>query len=107
MLQRLQAGRQQTTGGGYSLGNGITATGGPNGVTLNMMRVVAASNGAVGIQSSQSDGGTATVTVGQSTVYGNAVGVQSLDGGALLSYATTQLTGNASNGSFTGSATLQ
>jgi hypothetical protein len=88
-------------------GNGITATGGPNGVTLNMMRVVAASNGAVGIQSSQSDGGTATVTVGESTVYGNAVGVQSLDGGALLSYATTQLTGNASNGSFTGSATLQ
>jgi hypothetical protein len=88
-------------------GNGITATGGPNGVTLNMMRVVAASNGAVGIQSSQSDGGTATVTVGESTVYGNAVGVQSLDGGALLSYATTQLTGNASNGSFTGNASLQ
>ena len=88
-------------------GNGITTTGGPNGVTLNMMRVVAASNGAVGIQSSQSDGGTATVTVGESTVYGNAVGTQSLDGGALLSYATTQLTGNATNGSFTGSASLK
>ena len=33
-------------------GNGITATGGSGGVTLNIMRVVAASNGAVGIQSS-------------------------------------------------------
>jgi YVTN family beta-propeller protein len=88
-------------------GNGITATGGPNGVTLNIMRVVAASNGAVGIQSSQSDGGTATVTVGKSTVYGNAVGVQSIDGGALLSYANTQLTGNANNGSFTGTTSLQ
>jgi hypothetical protein len=40
-------------------------------------------------------------------VYGNAVGVQSVDGGALLSYADTQLTGNTSNGSFTGSAGLQ
>ena len=40
-------------------------------------------------------------------MYGNAVGVQSLDGGALLSYANTQLTGNTSNGSFTGSAVLQ
>jgi hypothetical protein len=88
-------------------GNGITAIGGPNGVTLNVSNVVAASNGAVGIQSSQSDGGTATVTVGKSTVYGNAVGVQSVDGGALLSYANTQLTGNASNGSFTGTTSLQ
>ena len=72
-----------------------------------MTRVVAASNGAVGIQSSQSGGGTATVTVGKSTVYGNAVGVQSLDGGALFSYANTQLTGNATNGSFTGNVSLQ
>ena len=43
-------------------------------------------------------------------MYGNAVGVQSLDGGALLSYANTQLTGNTgntSNGSFTGTVGLQ
>ena len=88
-------------------GNGITATGGPGGVTVNVMSVVAASNGAAGIQSNQSGGGTATVTVGSSTVYGNNIGIQSVSGGGLLSYLNTQVTANTTNGSFTGIASLQ
>ena len=88
-------------------GNGITATGGPGGVTVNVMSVVAASNGAAGIQSNQSGGGTATVTVGSSTVYGNNIGIQSVGGGGLFSYLNTQVTANTTNGSFTGTATLQ
>jgi hypothetical protein len=37
---------------------------------------------------------------------GNANGVSSADGGALISYGNNQLSENGSNGSFTGTATL-
>ena len=59
------------------------------------------------IQSNRDKGGTATVTVGHSEIYGNTTGVQSVGGGALLSYSNTHLTGNTANGSFTGTASLQ
>jgi len=40
-------------------------------------------------------------------LYGNAIGVQATGGAGLLSYGNNQVTGNASNGSFTGTASLQ
>jgi hypothetical protein len=86
--------------------NGIDAVSGPGNATLDVMRVVAASNGSAGIQSNQSSGGTASVTVGSSMLRANAVGLQAIGGGGLLSYGNNQVTGNASNGSFTGTASL-
>jgi len=87
-------------------GNGIDAVSGPGNATVDIMRVVAAANGSAGIQSNQSSGGTASVTVGSSVLYGNAVGIQATGGAALLSYGNNQMTGNAANGSFTGGAIL-
>jgi hypothetical protein len=69
--------------------------------------VVAASNGSAGIQSNQTSGGTASVTVGSSVLYGNAIGIQAAGGAGLLTYGNNQVTGNASNGSFTGTAGLR
>jgi hypothetical protein len=87
--------------------NGVNAVSGPGNVTVNIMRSVIASNGLTGIQSNQSKGGTATVTVGGSELYGNTTGVQSISGGNLLTYPNNQMTNNTTNGSFTGSAGLQ
>jgi hypothetical protein len=50
-------------------------------------------------------GGTADVTVGGLVPY--AIGIQATGGAGLLSYRNNQVTGNASNGSFTGTASLQ
>jgi len=75
---------------------------------VDIMRVVAASNGAAGIQSNQSNGGTSIATIGSSMLYGNNIAVESVGGGALLSYTNNQVTGNAiSNSGFTGTASLQ
>ena len=87
-------------------GNGIDAISGPGNASVDVMRVVAAANGSAGIQSNQSSGGTASVTVGSSVLYANAVGIEATGGAALLSYGNNQMTGNAANGSFTGGAAL-
>jgi hypothetical protein len=44
--------------------------------------------------------------VGSSVLYANAIGIQATGGASLLSYGNNQVTGNASNGSFSGGATL-
>ena len=90
----------------FNAGNGIDAVSGPGNATVDIMRVGAASNGSAGIQSNQSSSGTASVTVGNSVLYGNAIGIQATGGAGLLSYGNNQVTGNASNGSFTGIAGL-
>jgi hypothetical protein len=87
--------------------NGIDAVSGPGNASVDIMRVVAASNGSAGIQSNQTSGGTANVTVGSSVLYGNAIGIQAAGGAGLLTYGNNQVTGNASNGSFTGTAGLR
>jgi hypothetical protein len=87
--------------------NGITAISGPGSVTVQVMRTVAASNGSAGIQSNQSNGGIATVTVGTSALYGNRIAAQSIGGGAVLSYSNNVVAGNGTNGGFTGTAGLQ
>ena len=71
------------------------------------MRVVAAFNGSAGIQSNQTGGGTASVTVGSSMLRSNAIGIQAAGGASLLSYGNNQVTANVANGSFTGTAGLQ
>ncbi len=91
----------------FNAGNGIDAVSGPGNVTLDMVRMVAATNGSAGIQSNQTSGGTASVTVGSSVIYNNAIGIQAAGGGSLLSYGNNQVTRNATNGSFTGTAGLQ
>jgi len=50
-------------------------------------------------------GRTANVTVGGLVLY--AIGIQATGGAGLLSYGNNQVTGNASNGSFTGTASFQ
>jgi hypothetical protein len=91
----------------FNAGNGIDAVSGPGNATVDVMRIVAAGNGSAGIQSNQTSGGIASVTVGSSLLRTNAIGIQATGGASLLSYGNNQMTGNASNGSFTGGATLQ
>src|SRR6202030_2106429 len=86
----------------FNAGNGIDAVSGPGNATVDVMRIVAASNGSAGIQSNQAGGGAASVTVGSSLLRGNAIGIQSTRGASLLTYGNNHVTGNASNGSFTG-----
>ena len=91
----------------FNASNGIDAVSGPGNATLDIMRVAATANGSAGIQSNQSSGGSASVTMGSSVLYANAIGIQATGGAGLLSYGNNQVTGNASNGSFTGTASLQ
>ena len=58
------------------------------------------------MQSNQTGSGTASITVGSSLLHGNAIGIQATGGAGLLSFGNNQVTGNASNGSFTGTASL-
>jgi hypothetical protein len=90
----------------YNAGNGVIAVTGPGSATLDLMRDVFAGNSGDGINSNQTSGGIAQITVGNSLISNNNLAVQSVGGGALLSYQTNQLTGNASNGNFTGSTNL-
>ena len=88
----------------FNASNGFNAVSGLGSVTLDILHVVVESNGSSGVQS---NGGTASVTVGSSMIRGNIVGVTAIGGASLLSYSNNQVTGNNSNGSFTGSAGLQ
>ncbi len=89
-------------------GNGVIAITGLGGsVTVSMMNDIVAFSNATGILSSQAAGGIATVTVESSKIYGNGVGLQSANGGALLSHLDNNVFGNISNGSFTGATGLQ
>ena len=90
----------------FNASNGIDAVSGPGNATVNVMRVVAAANGSAGIEANQSSGGTASVTVGSSVLYGNNVAAQATGGASLLSYSNNQVTGNVTNGSFTATASL-
>jgi hypothetical protein len=87
--------------------DGIDAVSGPGNVTVIVRRVAAVLNGSVGIQSNQASGGIANVIVSGSTLYANATGIQATGGASLLTNSNNQVTGNASNGSFTGAAGLQ
>jgi hypothetical protein len=53
------------------------------------------------------EGATATVQLGQSSVFANGTGLSSVDSGALLSFGTNQVQGNSTNGAFTGTVSNQ
>ncbi len=91
---------------GSNAGNGVNAVSGSGSVTIDIFRSTIERNGLAGILSNQGGGGSSSVTVGSTQIGGNGVGMQSVGGGALLTYSNNQLTGNATNGSFTGSASL-
>ena len=80
----------------FNAGNGIDAVSGPGNANVDVMRVVAASNGSAGIQSNQTSGGIASVTVGSSLLRKNAIGIQATSGASLLTYGNNHVTGNAS-----------
>jgi hypothetical protein len=90
----------------FNASNGIDAVSGPGNATVIVRRVTAVLNGSAGILSNQASGGTANVIVNGSTLYANAIGIQATGGASLLTNANNQVTGNASNGSFTGTASL-
>ena len=50
--------------------------------------------------------GIASETVGSSVLYGNTIAAQATGGAGLLSYSNNQVTGNATDGSFTSAASL-
>jgi hypothetical protein len=88
-------------------GNAIDAVSGPGSVSVAITRLTASRNAAAAIVSNQSNGGTASVTVGNSLISGNAIAAQALGGASLLSYGNNQVTGNATNAGFTGMVGLQ
>ena len=64
----------------------------------------AVSGNGVGIKSTQAS---ATVIVSATTVSANALGLQSANGGALLSFGDNQVVENATDGAFTGTLTMR
>jgi hypothetical protein len=68
-----------------------------------MVRNSAISNNAVGIAADQ----LAVVRVGQSTVTGNGIGLQTSNSGQIVSFGNNNLAGNTTDGSTTTPATLQ
>jgi hypothetical protein len=90
----------------FNASNGIDALSGPGNATVSIMRVVASANGVAGIAANQTSGGIASVTVGDSVLYGNPIAAQATGGAGLLSYSNNQVTGNGMNGSFTAAAGL-
>jgi hypothetical protein len=89
-------------------GNGVSASSGTGGsVTVSMRKDLVAFSNATGVLSNQAGGGIATVTVESSQIYGNGVGLQSIGGGAVLSHLDNDVSGNTSDGAFTGSTGSQ
>jgi IPT/TIG domain/Divergent InlB B-repeat domain len=88
-------------------GNGIAAISGPGSAVVSLIRVVAAADGLSGIDADQSHGGTASVTVGDSMLFGNAVAAQTVGGASLLSAANNHVLGNGTNGPLPGIVGLQ
>jgi hypothetical protein len=58
--------------------NGFNAVSGLGTVTVDIMRVVVESNGSVGIQGNQSEGGTVSMTVVSALIDGNNIGVDAI-----------------------------
>jgi hypothetical protein len=87
-------------------GNGMLAIAGLGNIKADLMRDVIANNISSGVQSNNSAGSTAVVTVGESILSNNVVGAWNIAGSAtLLSYHNNQVTGPT--GSTPGTATPQ
>ncbi|MDQ2917527.1 MAG: right-handed parallel beta-helix repeat-containing protein [Pseudomonadota bacterium] len=75
--------------------NGFVALAAVRAVDLTISDSVSSLNGAVGVYS----GALSTVRISNVTISGNNVGLQSVSGGAIVSFGNNSLSGNASNGS--------
>jgi subtilase family serine protease len=90
----------------FNASDGIDALSGPGNVTVSIMRAAVSANGGTGILANQTSGGTASVTVGSSVLYGNIIAAQVTGGASLLSYSNNEVTGNVTNGSFSATVVL-
>jgi hypothetical protein len=80
-------------------GNAVNAVSGPSGnVAIDLMRDIVTKNGAAGVQSNNTTGGTAAVTVGESLLSNNASAWSVIATGSLLSYKNNQVTGPVGTG---------
>jgi hypothetical protein len=89
----------QTSSNGSNGILSITAVSGGAVVQVLVDHSTTSNNGTNGIQS---NGATSTVRVSNTVITGNATGVTSVNGGALLSYKNNSVDGNAAPGAFTG-----
>jgi hypothetical protein len=88
-------------------GNGVLALSGPGTAVSIITRSVIESNALYGVQSNQTNGGTATVTVNGSSITNNVSGqVGSIGGGTILTTGNNLLSGPVGTG-FTGPIGLQ
>jgi hypothetical protein len=86
--------------------NGVNGVSGPSGnVNVDLMRDVIAKNGGAGIQSNNTTGGAAVLTVGESMLSNNTTAFSIVNTAQLLSYHNNQVTG--ATGSTPGTATPQ
>jgi hypothetical protein len=84
--------------------NGFLATSGGGLTEMNLEGAVASNNGTNGIVTS---GGPALIRISNSTVTGNATGLNASAGGQILSYGSNRIAGNTVNGAPTGGVAEQ
>jgi hypothetical protein len=84
--------------------NGITAISSGSSVVFMIDQTKVTGNLAAGLYAGGSNTG---ILVRNTTVYGNAIGLDTTGGGALYTYGNNSVNGNTTNGAFTGTAGLQ
>jgi hypothetical protein len=87
-----------------SIENGITAISSGSSTVLLVDQTKVTNNSAAGIFVSGSNAG---ILARNSIVYGNAIGLDAIGGGTLYTCGNNSVNGNATNGTFTGTAGLQ
>jgi hypothetical protein len=92
--------------GNGSAGVAVAGTGGA-GVNLTIDYTMIATNGLRGVSVFANSGIAAIARIGDSTIAGNATGVQIFNFGQILSFGTNKLVANGTDGSFTGTVLLQ
>jgi hypothetical protein len=74
--------------------NGVNALSGPlDNVLVNLTNDIIATNGLAGVQSNQTAGGSAVITISRSTLSNNGSAWGSVGGGTLLSFQNNEVTG--------------
>jgi hypothetical protein len=84
--------------------NGITALSSGASVVFMIDQTEVSGNLAAGLYAGGSNAG---MLVRNSTVFGNAIGLDAVNGGTLFTYGNNSVNGNTTNGAFTGTAGLQ
>jgi hypothetical protein len=84
--------------------NAITAISSGTSVVFLVDGTKVTENGAAGLYAGGSNVG---ILASSSTIFGNAIGVDTANGGTLYSYGNNRVNGNKTNGTFTGTVSLQ